>query len=47
MANAGEKGWKVDITTVIGDWVCSHPMENAVCFTYMLRFLKYRNSGGE
>jgi hypothetical protein len=35
MANAGARGWKVDITPFIGNWVRRRPMENAVCFTYM------------
>jgi hypothetical protein len=35
MANAGERGWEVDMMAVTGNRMRSRPMENAVCFTYM------------
>jgi hypothetical protein len=41
MANAVERGWKVDMMAVIGNWVRSHPMENVACFTYMPSYTKF------
>jgi hypothetical protein len=35
MANVVGRGGKVDMMAVIGNWVRSRPMGNAVCFTYM------------
>jgi hypothetical protein len=37
MADAVERGWKVDMMAVIGNRVRSLRWENAVCFSYMLR----------
>jgi hypothetical protein len=34
MADAVERGWKVDMMAVIGNRMRTRPMENAACFTY-------------
>jgi hypothetical protein len=49
MADAVERGRKVDITPLVGNSAHRRPMENAVCFTYtlgvkeMLKFAELRN----